>query len=105
MSSKTALAKNLRLLMDSEGLSEAKAAQKTGVSQKGLNKILNENTSATIDIIERIAKAFKIPTWQILTPNLEIEEAELIKSYRHAPEQAKIMIKSVAEAATPYKED
>lgn len=105
MTAKTALARNLRSLMDREDLSEALAAKKTGVSQKGINKILNENTSAGIDTIERLAKAFRIPVWLLITPNMDISESTLLENYRAAPEPAKAMIKSVAEAAAPYSTD
>lgn len=105
MTSKAVLAANLRKLMDTEQLSEAQTAKKTGVSQKGINKILNQETSAGIDLIEKVAKAFKITTSQLLTPNIDKDEIELINSYRLAPDQAKHMIRSVADAAAPYSGD
>jgi len=105
MPSKTALAANLRRLMDKEQLSEAQAAKKTGVSQKGINKILNESTSATIDIIERLAQGFNIPTWLIITPNMDSEEQSLLESYRNSSESAKHIFRGVAQASTPYVDE
>jgi len=102
MPSKTALAANLRHLMDKNKLSEAQAAKKTGVSQKGINKILNESTSATIDIIERLAHGFNIPTWLIITPHMNSDEQSLLESYRNSSESAKNIFRGVAQASAPY---
>lgn len=99
--SKAVLAANLRLLMDREGLSEARAGKKIGVSQRTVNKTLSAEGAVTLDTLDKIATGFKVPVWLLITENMDMSEVELVENYRKAPEQAKFIMKSVAEASVP----
>lgn len=67
---KETLIRNLRFLMDREGLSEAALAKRSGVSQKGINKILNGESAPTLDTVDKLSAAFGLNLWHLIMPNL-----------------------------------
>lgn len=61
---------NLRALMDLHEWSERLLAAKSKVSQKTVNKVLNQESAATVETTEKLAKAFGLNGWQLMLPDL-----------------------------------
>lgn len=40
------------------------------VAQKTINKILNKESAATIETLDKVGSAFNLKGWQLLLPNL-----------------------------------
>lgn len=68
--SRAILSRNLRFLMDQHGMVERDFETKAKVAQKTVNLILNKNSAATIDTMERIASMFRLEVWQLIDPRL-----------------------------------
>jgi transcriptional regulator with XRE-family HTH domain len=108
---KATLATNLRHLMDLRGYSEAALARISDVSQKGINKILNQKGSATLDTLDKLAAAFGLNSWHLLMPDLPEELLssksleKLYSSYRKAGPEGRKYIDHVAEREAEYTAD
>lgn len=63
------LARNLKILKDQQGLSEAAISKKSGVAQKTINNILNSRHNPTLLAVERLASAFRVNPWRMLDPS------------------------------------
>ena len=75
--SKEVLAANLRRLMAPGSLSHAKVATMAGLSPKTIGNVLNAEHSVSIDVIDALAAAFRVPTWRLLTPRIvELPDTE-----------------------------
>lgn len=102
------LARNLRALMTKGGLVESALAQKSNVSQKAINNVLNCRTTAKIETVELLAKAFGMEGWQLLLPNLpdEVDSVgaigRLIQSYSKASAEGQRIIMTIAEREARY---
>lgn len=70
LSTKEILSSNLRALIDLHEWSERALAEKSKVAQKTINKILNQQSSPTAEITEKLAKAFGLNGWQLMFPDL-----------------------------------
>ena len=64
------LIKNLTILMAAKDWSNRDLAKKSGVSDRHIGKILNRESVCSIDIAEKLAQAFDLTGWQLITPNL-----------------------------------
>lgn len=64
------LAENVKSLLDTHRTinTQAKLAQKSGIGQSSISRILRGDTKATTETVEEIAKAFGVTTAQLLTP-------------------------------------
>lgn len=108
-STKAVLARNVRALMADRQWSERDLAQKSGVSQKAINNLLNQRAAPSSDTIDRIARAFNMQTWQLTLP-VEPEQlrdsgrfASLLSHYLVASEQGRTWIARVAEQEAKYR--
>lgn len=63
------LARNLLILKDQHGWSEAAISKKSGVAQKTINNILNSRHNPTLLAVERLAAAFRVTPWRLLDPS------------------------------------
>jgi len=89
-----ALADNVRRLMDANNLTQKQLATRTGVSQKSISDLLNYGGSVSkeprLGTIEKIAKGFGIPPWQLQIPELPVEllrnhsVGKVLENYRDA---------------------
>jgi transcriptional regulator with XRE-family HTH domain len=61
------VAKNLRILRKQKGLSQEELAFQAGINRNYVGQIEREEKSPTIDVIERIGNALKIPPMQLLS--------------------------------------
>jgi transcriptional regulator with XRE-family HTH domain len=78
--------RNLSALMaaNKELGSNQKVSKKTGVSTSTVSRLLNGQVDATLETVERVAKAFRVEAWQLLVPNLEADNLpELLPHTKH----------------------
>jgi len=79
------LAENLAVWMQmpgNEGVSTGpKLAAKAGVSRKSVNNALKKRHAPHIDIVEKLARALKCETWQLLTPVEDRQAVIVLKAY------------------------
>lgn len=107
---KAIIAKNLRQLMDQEGLSEAALSRRTGsgVSQKAINNILNQRQACTIETADKLARAFELDLWCLLLPRFPEDPAvieamrRLYESFSIASPEGRELINKVAEREAAY---
>jgi transcriptional regulator with XRE-family HTH domain len=70
---KEVLAANTRALMDRRGWKQERLAKAAGLSQTHVGNVLRKEVEPTTAVIAALAKAFEIPHWLLLVPNLPIE--------------------------------
>jgi len=54
-----------------QGLSRALRQQGMRLGQSSVSRILNGNQSPTLDLVDKIARAFQLQAWQLLVPGFE----------------------------------
>ena len=90
--------------MDRDGLSEKALEKRSGVSQKGINKILNKQSAPTVTTIAKLAQAFRIEPWQLLMPPgkhaSDKEWQSLLQAYASASPEGRDLILRLAERET-----
>ena len=102
------VAKNLRMLRKAKKWPERRLAAKSGVSQKTINNIANQESSPTIETLDKLAAAFDLRGWQLLLPNLSTDVLEngslenLVEHYSKAPPEGKEYISRIAEKEANY---
>lgn len=64
------LAANVRGMMFLRGWKQMDLAKEAKVSQRAICDVLNCTKATRIDVIAKIARAFKLQTYQLLVPNL-----------------------------------
>lgn len=67
------LAQNTRTLMKRRGWGQEKLGAKAGFSQTHVGNVLRQAVEPTTAIISGLAKAFDLPAWLLLVPNLPPE--------------------------------
>lgn len=65
------LAENVKSLLDTHRTinTQAKLAQKSGVGQSTISRVIRGDTQATTETVEDLAKAFGVTTAQLMTPS------------------------------------
>lgn len=102
------LARTLRLLMDSAGLSEADVSKQSGVSKKSVNNMLNARHAPTLDHVDAVAAVFGLNLWHMILPSLPDDLVtskaldNLIAHYGRADARGRESIDRVAEIAAEY---
>jgi transcriptional regulator with XRE-family HTH domain len=112
ITTREALAKNVRLLMNHYQMNQTQLGKRADVSQRSVSNVLNADceNSPTLQIIEKIAKAFHLETWHLLVPGLNLELLlnsrieSVVKNYATASHEGREMISRVSdrEAAIAY---
>lgn len=107
MSAKTSirevLATNLRALMKRRGWTQEQLGKKAGISQTHVGNVLRKEVDPTTAMIAGFSRAFDIPEWLLLVPQLPVEILDspevpnLIKTYLEAA--AKPLSAVIAERA------
>src|ERR1700744_1875727 len=64
------LAENLSFLMERRDWKQKRLEKESGVSQRHIRSLLRQQQDCTMDILSRLARAFKIPVWLLLVPDL-----------------------------------
>lgn len=70
MHTRDVLANNVRAMMLIRGWKQVELAKEAKVSQKAISDILNCRKSTQIDIIAKLATAFRLQPYQLIVPNL-----------------------------------
>lgn len=92
MNLRNVLALRLRELMDAKPDldTQAKLAKRAKVSQSTVNRIIDKQSSATVDTIEALSKAFGVTPSELLM--LDKREAELLRVFNLLNEDEKFRI-------------
>lgn len=104
-----ALVKNLRALMRATSLSAPTLAKKSGVSLRMINSILSFQRTPTIMTVDKLAGAFHLSGWQIITPGLpeDMEQsrqlATTVINFLRSGMDGRQYISHVAEKEATYK--
>lgn len=102
------LIRNLRFLMKQREWKAAQLSEKSGVSGRMINYILNRERSCTIEIADALAKPFGISGWHLLMPNLREDLLRngslerLIQAYAQSEPDGRDLILAVAEREAVY---
>jgi transcriptional regulator with XRE-family HTH domain len=84
---RAAIARNVKALRQRLSLSQAKLSQKCGVAQTAISYLERLGTkSPTLDVLEALAKAFRVPVWTLLLP-IDGLDAEQIREFATLCEQ------------------
>ena len=99
------LAKNLKALIEMQGLSAYQVAEIAKVDPKTVYNTLKGTFDPRLTIVEKLANVFGLTTWQILAADLEAKPPEsrqvlaLLEHYSSAKEEGRKAIMQVAEIA------
>ncbi|WP_109995101.1 helix-turn-helix domain-containing protein [Salinisphaera sp. LB1] len=102
------LAHNLRHLMGLKGWSQGRLSQKSGVSQKSISNILNQEKQPTLATVDKLAAAFDLNIWHVMLPRLPEQLVNLpsvehlLLCYTKASDQGRHYIDRVAEREAYY---
>jgi transcriptional regulator with XRE-family HTH domain len=103
-----AVAKNLRRLMDVNGLTQVQVAKRAGVSQRHISNVLNAVSEPGIEKINKIARVFGLHGWQLQMPNLPEDMlvggvvTRVIDALTQASPEGREMIGRLAEREAHY---
>ncbi len=73
-SSKTILARNLRLMRSKQGLSQERLAELSGLHRTYVSSVEREERNISLENIEKLAKALSVEPVDLLTPNVPERE-------------------------------
>lgn len=99
----------LREILDEGVFSQAQLAEDSGIPKSSISEFYNGKKDLREDHIRKLAKAMKIPVWQLfLDPDLlpSDEEKEVLESYRNSPEHMKQAVRTILflEQVNPKQE-
>lgn len=104
------LAENLRMLMQAFGInSNRDLARQSGVSDRMIGRILNRESSATVDIVEKLGRPFGLTGWEMIMPKLHLDLLRsgklerLIENYYMASDEGRDLIDHIAEREAKYR--
>ena len=99
---------NLAALMKHHDLKPDRLHKISGVSSRMISFILTYDRNPSIEIVERLAKAFKIPTWMMFLPELATlsfntkQLDRLVSVYTRADTDSREYVYQVAEREARY---
>jgi transcriptional regulator with XRE-family HTH domain len=99
------LAKNLKALIDMQGLTVYQVAEIAKVDPKTVYNTLKASFDPRLSIVEKLSNVFGLTTWQMLAADLEAKPPEsrqvltLLEHYSTAKEDGRKAIMQVAEIA------
>lgn len=103
---RTRIAKNLRALMEMQGIGAPKLAAEAKVDRKTINNLVNGRFDPRLSLVERVANVFGMAAWQLLATDLEVKKLDsaqivrLLERYSAAGEDGKAAIMQVAQVAS-----
>jgi transcriptional regulator with XRE-family HTH domain len=79
---------NLKRLMKARASldSNPKLSERSGIGIATISRIINGESAATLDTLGMLAKAFGLTPWQLLVPNLDTTNPQILQST--SPEEA-----------------
>jgi len=100
----------LRYLRKRAGISQARLAQLSGVSQPAISQLENDERPLTIDWMRIFARIFGVTAADLLDDDdnphrLDPEELVLVENFRHADPGQRAMVQRVAEPLAEYRHD
>lgn len=114
MSAATALADNLKRLMEAEGFTQAELAKRADIAQKTVSDVLNfgktHNKYPSLRTIEAVANVFHIDAWQLQVPEAPVELLKgteikaFVFNYLHATDDGRKNLLRIAENEARYTE-
>lgn len=103
------LAQNLQHLMELRDWSAYDLAKESGVGQKTIWNILNQQSAPSIETVDRLAAAFGLNLWHLIMSNLPDDLLQspslprIIERYAHARPDDRRLIEGVAERTAQYE--
>lgn len=100
------LASNLKALIESGGQSVPEIAARAGVDRKTINNLLNRRFDPRLSLVEKVANAIGMSTWQLLATDLDPEKIDskqimrLVDHFSKAKGPGREAIMNVAEIAS-----
>ncbi|MES1954808.1 hypothetical protein SAHY_09498 [Salinisphaera hydrothermalis EPR70] len=94
--------------MGLKGWSQGRLSQKSGVSQKSISNILNQEKQPTLGTVDKLAAAFDLNLWHVMLPGMPDELVDspsverLFECYTKASDQGRHYINRVAEREAYY---
>lgn len=75
---KRIIAINIKALMDITPAldTQEKLSKKTGIGQATISRTINAITAPNSNLIEKVAKAFRVEPWQLLVPGMNPHQRE-----------------------------
>lgn len=102
------LAANVKRLRDAEGWSQPDLARVSGVAQTTISAIENAKHKASIEKVESLARAFRMPTWALLMPDIDPALFrgnglnKIVNAYIALPQDGRNEIARVSEREARY---
>ncbi len=99
---------NLNRLMKLNKLSNRQVGLKAGISPKQVGNILNGESNPTVDTTDKLAAAFGLTGWALISPNLNYDIARtsqletLIDNYSRSSGKGRSAIDLMAEMAATH---
>lgn len=103
MELKELIAKNLKSLRDSHGLSQTAFAKHCKVQQRSYGRLENAESWQHLELIDHIAKACDLYAWQLLTPNFNPKNPPILKEASEKERQFYESIKLAAKELSKYE--
>ena len=107
-----ALVDNVLRLMAARGDTQTTVADRGGISQRAVGYLATygktHHTSPTLRTIEGVAKAFEVPAWLLLIPDLPVELLrnralpDLVSRYAEADEDGRGALERLATVLVRY---
>lgn len=97
------LSRNLKVLMERREWTQKALEKESGVSQRHISSLLNEQQDCTTEILAQLAAAFHLPGWLLLIPDLSVEVLDsqdvplLVRRYSGAGPQGRDLLNILAE--------
>ena len=103
---KAVLSRNVRWLMADRKCTQERLAKRSGASQRTISNVLTQKKTPTLDTVDRLAKAYNVTIWELLSPFLPDDMGtgtkinKLLENYLKADDQGKALILQLAERET-----
>ena len=102
---RTRLARNLRAMLNLQGLSPITVADHAKIDRKSMNNLLNARFDPRLSLVEKVANVFGMTTWQLLATDMEVrppattQVVELLEHYTKADDDGRKAVMQIAQMA------
>lgn len=102
ITTRTAVAQNLRALMRRHDMTQTQLAAASGVSQRHISSILNEQAEPGVEKTRKLARAFGLEGWMLQVPGMPEEVMDskilgsIVQSIREASPEGRDLIEKTA---------
>lgn len=79
MTSRDIIAKNIKALMQKHDHSENDLFKLSKVAQSTINRTLKRESAITIDKLDAIAHVYGVASWQLMIPDLDTDNPQMLK--------------------------